>query len=1197
MAFGLFKNPFESLSIENQGKMVSSLEEIRDYFYKGNTIVVALNNLQNLLKLNLKAQDKLTSVLLKRQEKQMTDKDQKEMINNAKVFGPALERIVGAVKDFSDLPEDAVDKFVAGIEKLADSFVKIKDIGQTVSDTAKGLMLMAGAIILFGLAIVIAFPIYLLAIIAAPVVLGVILGFLYLFTKALGDKAGKDILDGAKALMYMAAAVFLFGVALYLSGLVYAELWKGMVGMVAIVLTIGAMIFLMSFLDGFSDTIGDGIRALLLMAAVVGLVGIILYLSGLVYAELWKGFIGMVAILLTIGALVFMMFLIDMLSDTIYDGIRALFLMVAVVGLVGLILFLASKFYEELYDGMIASWPILVVIGALIGLMFLIDQMDSTIYDGVKALVVMILAVALAGIILYVIGKYSEEMKAGLGASWPILILIVALVGVMFLISKIEGDVIKGSAALVIAAFAVIVLAAGLLVFKSANFTVKDSVILSAMLVVLGLVATVLGVVASEAILGAGVLAAIGLAILPLGLGLKYFKESKFNLKDVGILSATIVALGLIATVLGNPFTSWMTAIGVGLMLGIAAAMYPLTKSLLNFKAASWKDSDGENLNKMVASILKAFSMVGDDDLKKEYGIKASWLDVQMGVYALSGIGNIMTELAAGIQAFANLTFTEYEVVKDKDGNSKIQPKSVNKLTQADFENAGKGFAAVVNAILDPIGKVGQAEMDSSSWFGGGKISRGIESLTGLGNIMSSMAKGIQDFANLTFTTYEIYTDKDGRKSIQPKEIRKLSATDFEEAGKGFAAVVNAILDPISKVGEAESNSEGWFSDGYVKKGIESLTGIGNIMSGLAKGIQDFADLKFTTYEIYKDKDGRTSIQPSGIFTLSDPKIDTAVANFKKIIDAIFDPIIGAGKKYLENFTTVNYAIEHVPNMTELMSNIGQAMVDFYNKTGPADSNLMVNSGNFFTLLVNKIVHPFAYAGWYYKKYQADVDATRSLIPDMISKMAIVRQEMANWANADPSKASDSFDYFVTHMMNAFNKPNTPQFMQRLSDFTKNMTMLVLGAPKLEKVADSFERIADAFEDMKESINGMELERLTQVTKLMGFLDGLANGKSDDIVASMGDAITKGMEALKDILEEIKTQLGTPAAAPAGNTGGDGLGVGPGTSDKPKPAGAAPADNKKAAPTIDIQPVVAAINSLKSTLTSDGIKIKNKFPA
>ena len=117
MAFSIFKNPFESLSAEAQTSMVKSLEDIKDYFFKGNTIVDAVNGLSTLLTKNIQAQDRLTQILLKRQEKQMTDKDQKEMVNTMKVFGPAMERIVGAIKDYSQIPEDAVDNLYLLLKK------------------------------------------------------------------------------------------------------------------------------------------------------------------------------------------------------------------------------------------------------------------------------------------------------------------------------------------------------------------------------------------------------------------------------------------------------------------------------------------------------------------------------------------------------------------------------------------------------------------------------------------------------------------------------------------------------------------------------------------------------------------------------------------------------------------------------------------------------------------------------------------------------------------------------------------------------------------------------------------------------------------------------------------------------------------------------------------------------------------------
>jgi hypothetical protein len=1130
MAFGLFKNPFEALSSENQSAMVKNLEEIKDYFFKGNTIVQAVNNLGVLLQANIKAQNTLTQILLKRQEKQMTDKDQKEMIKTAKVFGPALERIVGAIKDFSQLPEEAVDKFILAIEKIANAFTKMKDIGKTIMETAKGLMLMAGAIILFGLALIIALPLYLIGMIAAPIVFLVILGFVYLFTKALGDKTGKDILDGAKGLMYMAGAIILFGIALFLAGMVYAELWKGLIGMVPIVLTIMAMIFLFTLMDGLSGTIKDGARALLMMTAVVGITGLILYLAGIVYAELWKGFVGMIAILLTLGALVGIMMLIDLLSDTIMDGVRALAWMVGIVALTGIILFLAGKFYEEIWAGAGASWPILLVIGALVGIMLILDTMSNTIYDGVKALAIMVLVVAFTAIILYVVGKYAEEMVAGLGASWPILILIVALVGVMFLISLIESEVLKGALALLVISAAMVVLGAALMMIKSVGWELMDTISLSALVVVLALVGTLLGA-AMEAgllpLLGAAAMAAIGISIIPLAMGLKIYKESGFTLEDALILSGTIVALAVIGTVLGNPFTIGFTLMGAGAMLIIGAAMEPLTQGLKTFKESGWTDSDGQNFEKAIASIVRAFSIVADDDLKAQYGVKATAFEIFWGIRSLAGIGNIMTELARGIQDFANMKFTEYEVVKDKDGNSKIQVKEIRKLTDAEIQAAGVNFGKVLDAILMPISKVGMAEMMSEGWFSGGVVSKGIEALTGIGNIMTDLAKGIQSFADLKFTSYEIYTDKDGKTAIQPKEITQLTDAHFKAAGEGFAKVIDAIIEPISAVGLAEKNSSGWFSDGVVKKGVEALTGIGNIMTEMAKGVQAFANLEFTTYEVVGAGTPDAKIVPKSITTLNSGDFWKVKDNFNGILNAFFDPIIWAGWKYKENTDAVNNAVEVFPKIT-----------------------------------------------------------------DVVNKIAEVTKPWAEMA--EPWKPGWAFTIFTDSIFNAFNKPNTDQLLGKLGDFTDNVSVLIDGSSKLEKVADSFERIADAFGEMKDHINGMELERLTQVTQMMGFLDGLANGDSSDIVADIGEAITLGMETLKDILEEIKENLTpTPSGPGIVEQAANAIGIGPGTAEAPQ---AGKQGEQKQQP-VDMTPVVNAINSLKTQLVSTGIKVQKGFPA
>ena len=1090
MAFGLFKNPFESLSASNQKEMVSNLEEIKNYFFKGNTIVEAVNQLTTIVQKNLKQQDKLISVLLNRQVKQMTDKDQKEMLNTAKVFGPALERIVGAIKDYSALPEEAVDNFILGIEKIANAFVKVKDFGKTIKDAAQGLMLMAGAIILFGLALIIALPIYVLALFAAPIVLGVVLGFLYLFTEALGKKRGKDIKEGAQGLMYMAGVILLFGVALVLAGLVYAQLWTGMVGMVAILLTIGAVMALMMLLDGYDEVIEDGINALLMMVAVVFLVGIALVLSGMLYAQLWTGMVGMIAIILTISVLVILMTLMDGFSATIFDGAKALLIMVAVVFLVGIALVLSGMLYAQLWTGMAGMIPILLVIGALVGLMMLIDAMSDTIYDGAKALFVMVLALALTGVILYLLNGHAMEMLQGGIAAIPVILVMAALVGIMYLISKVEKEVLKGSFALLVISSAMLVLAAALVVYKQVYFDAEDALTLVGTVAALAVIATLLGnpTTSVYSFIGAGALAVLGLALIPLAFALKKYKEAQFSEEDAILLGITVTALALIGTVLGNPITSAFTFIGAAVLGALGLALIGITHSLKTFKESGWQDSDNTLLSDTITSIVSTFTNISFKDIVK----------ARVAAFALSGIGNIMTDLAKGIQSFANMKFIEYEV---KDG--RIVPKSITKLGDTDIQNAGTNFRKVIDAIVEPLGRVGDAERGSTGIFSGKRVSRGIKALTGIGGIMTGLAQGIQQFANMTFTMYEV---RDGK--IVPVQVVKLEDTHIQNAGINFGKVVNAVIDSFIKAGESDK-----FSPRRIGKSIKALTGIGNIMTDLAKGVQSFADLTFTTYEV---KDGK--IVPTGVVTIQDSDFGKMETNLDRTLSAFLTPIITAGQKYRDN--------------------------------------------------------------------RKNIDGFLKIMPGVTKSLGALAENVKQWAEAKANEAGVAFEIFVNTLFNTFNKPDTGILLNRMSDFTTNVAVLVSGSTKLEKVADSFERIAEAFGVMKDNINGMEIERLSQVTKLMGFLDSLAGGKGEDAVENVAESIKQGMEALKEILEEIKTQLtggGTTTTAPFG------IGLGPGTAAAPA---ASPGEQVAKQPPLDLTPVVTAINNLKNTLTTSGIKVQ-----
>ena len=1116
MAFSAIKNPFENLSIQNQEKMVKNLSEIRDYFISGNSIVESINEIGNYLKTFVSNQSKILDFLIKKDAKQLSSKDQQEMVKTAKLLGPGLKLIVDAIQTYSKIPEETVDKFVLGIEKIGNAFKKLSSLNEAIEKGAEALITLGKSIFWFGVLMILSLPVYLLAAVAGPIVMLVVAGLVMLFVNTVG-KYTDDIAKGAEQLMYMAASILLFGLAILVAAQLYGQIFAGIAGILAIYAVITMTVFFFKFISSYIKDIKEGAEMLAVMALVILGFGLMLLLASLVYAQLWKGVLGILAILLTIALVVALMFAIDMLSDTIYDGVRALGIMVLIIFAVGILLYLATLVYEKLYEGLVDSWPILVAIGALIAFMAILHRMKGTIYQGALALFVMVASVGLAGLVLYLISEYAKEMQAGLGASWPILILLGVLVAIMIGLSKVKSDLLQGAIALGAISVALLILAASLYVFKSSGFGLGDAVVLTALIIALGTIGTVLGALMEAGglpLLGAAAMAAIGLSLLPLTYALKAYKDSKIEDKDILVFGLLIGALALLSTELGGLMLfGGLPLLGAAAMGAIGLALVPFTKALLTYKKSGFNDSDAENfitvLDKIIVGLIDTFTNLSIGQLSK----------LRTGISALTGVGNVMSSLATGIQNFANMKFIEYEVVKNKDGIAMIQPKSIKKLSNTDIQNAGINFGIIIDAIAKPLATVGIYESTGKGIFSGNYVSKGIKALTGIGNIMTGLAQGVQAFANLTFIEYEV-VGKGSDAKLVPKAVVPINMkTTLPLVTATFTKIVTAMVKPLSDIGKEESESSGLFSGGYVSKGIKALTGIGNIMADLAKGVQMYANLTFQKYKL--DEKTNKLILDGNPQPLGETEIYNAGLQFDRVINAILDPAIRAGKKYEDNEDALESFSEFMPSVSKIITKLSENI----------------------------------------KQFSTD----------------------------DPIKAGVRFNYFLNSVFDVFKNKDNIVAGIRFKTFASNADILIKGADKLEQVADSFERVADAFGEMKDHINAMEIEKLTQVTRLMGFLDGLANGNSDDIVADVGDAITQGMESLKDILEEIKDQLGTAQNEPSLlDKAANAIGIGPGTAAVPQPA-KTKAESAQQQPGMD--QVVSAINNLRTVLVDTGIKI------
>jgi len=1137
--FNFLKNPFERLTAENQEDIKKSMDSVAESLTDKGPIFTKLESIDKRLET---ISTVLGDIAKKLDVKGKVKADAKEMAamgETAKAMGQGMQWFVDALEGFAKIGDGVVDKFVVAIERIGEAFQKMEKTATVMMKAGRILIDMAIGVILFGLALLVAAPIYIAAIPGAIIAMTIIYGFMYFFSKALGDeKNAKKIHDGAKTLAMMGIAVILFGIAMLLVGVgVYTKLID--VVTLAIFGVMLAFIVLFAWALGkvLKNNIQDGVKSLALMGIAVILFGLALLVSIPIYQAIMKseGAAGSgLLMVVIIGIVVGIFFLLDQIKGSMKDGAEAMFIMAGTILMLGLAIWAFGK----LMDMIEKPWETMAMAGvALLGLaliMFVVGKIQGDVKKGAIGMVIATAAIAALAVALYIWQKLDIQWEtlAIAGAA------IAGLAVVMAIAGSFAAEVALGALALTLSSLPLFTLGMTLSYWQKEEIEWETLAIAGAAIGGLALVMGIAGVASPFIFLGAAAMLVAGAALISIAYGFKIFKKTEWEESDSDNLNG---ALGsLIAGFLGYKSINdigigaavWVPYMAGLLILASAAhivagiALQGVSKGLTIFKKSGFTSTDGEELEAVMASVISAFTLITDKERQKKYGIDVSPWSLMMGTMALTGIGNVMTDLARGIQAFANMKFIEYEVIRDpKTGRTKIQPKAVVELSDSKIQQAGVNFGKVVDAILGPISRVGEIEKNSSGWFSGGFIKQGISALTGIGGIMTGMARGIQRLANLTFTTYEIYTDpKTGEKKIQPKEIVKLSDTDFVNAGIGFAKIVGAILGPISAVGKAEKESSGFWSDGYVKKGVDSLTGVSNIMTGLAKGIIAMSNLEFISQEIFTDAKGVKKLQPSEVVKLTDGMIEGAGINFAKIVQAVIGSMVYAAKE-----------IEKAEG-----------------GWGDFDDTVKQMNG------IQKIAGGFA-------------------------KFAVQWSKVKN-----PEMLGLSYLMFTNSIMNVFNpKNNRVKSLLYFNMFADKLDLIASHTSEYEKIAASFERISASMGDFKDNVNGLDKDILTETR---GLFDAMAiiskSDNGDKFLKKYSDSLKTTFEKLHDLLEEFKGSVDNNTKVQEKATAFN-------AAAKPQPVAPGIKPDATKPQQVDMSGVINAIKSLQTTLTTQGIKVKN----
>lgn len=306
------------------------------------------------------------------------------------------------------------------------------------------------------------------------------------------------------------------------------------------------------------------------------------------------------------------------------------------------------------------------------------------------------------------------------------------------------------------------------------------------------------------------------------------------------------------------------------------------------------------NISTVIGAIVTAVENAYDNIVHKRIN------QVKRKINALAPIGDLIAKTAEGIQAYANLKFPVYkgkEVVGYKE------------LTTVDFGQAALNIGEVLTTMVSAV----EIAYETLGMHNIRRVSRKINSLTPIGNLISQVASGIQKMANLKFPMY----NADG--SIIPGKYETLDNRDFTKASKNIKDVIVTIAAAVDE--GYDKIQKGGLFDARAKKKINTISELSNVIYSIARGIQAYAKLQIPTYDA------------NGNFTnyeeFKEEYFKTASKNIKTIITNVAGGVL-LGFLELKNYngifgTSAKRKIKSLTELGNLISSIAEGIQSYVN--------------------------------------------------------------------------------------------------------------------------------------------------------------------------------------------------------------------------------------------------------------------------
>jgi len=982
---------------------------------------------------------------------------------------------------------------------------------------------------------------------AAPfMILGAtVLGLSIRILTSLGKTASKEGAEGMTAILSMAKGALLYSLAMIAVTLLAPVV---LIGSLILGLSLRVLAFGLRAIG--SRDARQGIRALAVLSIAIFAFALVLWAFPKMVDFKTATFT-----FLIIGGFGILFWMLGKAANTIYKGALAML----VVGFsililsVGLMMFKASKF--DMMDALVLG----LTVTGLAAAMFFAGKFFKEIAMGSISMILAGTAVIVLsmGLAIFKASNFKLEDALSLGAAITVIGLAFGVAGA----GPIPGFIIAGSIAMMLAGASLIVLSLGLGAFKLTGFKLEDSLSIGAAIGSVGIAMGAAGLAFPLIALGSVAMTLAAVALLPITGALALFKTIGWKKEDgdnlQGALGSVITGFlggsmpgGLIESLKFAAQAAARAAllfVTVPPMILAGVALFSISAGLTAFKKSGFTKADGENLEFMIGSVAKAFTIITDKKRQKEMGLDFSPYDLMIGILALSQAGNVLSSLAEGVKSWANLEVSEYEVIGAGTSKAKLVIKNRRKLGKSDFENAALGMAQVISAIAEPFAKVGKLEKGESSGdpiydaiFGGGFVSAGVSALARSGDTLVNLARGVQSWANLEITEYEVIGAGTKNAKIVPKGIRKLSENDFINASANIAKVISLLSVEFYNIGKAESESSGWFSGGFITKGISMISGLGGNLISIADTIQKMANMEIVENAVVGGK-----IVPKSIKKLSEADFTNASTNIGKILGLLANSIADIGRQESESsgwfsggyvskgMEAISGLGGNISAVAESVMNMAKAEITEYKvvngklvpvSTRKLSADDFTNAGKNIDLILGTVIESVFKAGTKVEANKEAYELAIDSIPNMTKTLAELAKPIETWSKLkDVEKTGQSMSSFLTQIQSNFDPSKNKEIPTQdkyFTSFARNVEIMADSKNSLDKTASNFEKIQKSMKLTKDSINAMDLKKLTLTDSLMTSLAAIAKNP-EAMAKAVEGGINEAFQQLAKALEDL----------------------------------------------------------------------------